>query len=132
MRCTFRTKRQILEAGLKAVGIQAIPSHGGYFLVGKLPDAKSTPTTPFTPTTPASIPLPGEPYDWTFMKKLAVEVGVVGLPVSPFISDHEGYPPMARFAFCKQDSTLESVRMKFISSLAVQDANSQNISILGI
>lgn len=48
-----------------------------------------------------------EPYDWAFCRTLAEEHRVVAVPASPFFcsADYQG-GPLARFAFCKQDSTL--------------------------
>ncbi len=51
-----------------------------------------------------------EPYDWQYCKTLAREVGVIGIPASPFFvpesSTYKKFGPMARFAFCKKDDTL--------------------------
>lgn len=102
LRQQFSSKREILEEGLRAVGIEPIPSNGGFFLMGKLPyysfidDVDSN-----------------EPYDYKFCRYLAKEYGVLAIPASPFFyHDMSGrLPPMARFAFCKKDKTvLEAAR----------------------
>jgi hypothetical protein len=41
LRAQFTHKRGILEAGLCAAGIEPLPSTGGYFLMGRLPDVPS-------------------------------------------------------------------------------------------
>ena len=106
MRQQFQTKRAILEEGLLSVGITPIASHGGFFLMGRLPI--------WDDLEPSVVP---EPYDWRFCRKLATEYGVIGIPASPFFSSTSSnsnsdestsldFGPMARFAFCKQDETL--------------------------
>ena len=64
-----------------------------------------------------------EPLDWTLCKRLATEYGVVGVPASPFYSSADyllepNSSPLARFAYCKQDSTLEeaSRRLRQVKS----------------
>jgi len=112
LRSQFKSKRVVLESGLKSIGIEPLQSRGGFFLLGKLPDA--------------SIPLKysnsDEPYDWKYCRMLANECGIVGIPASPFFSsginsgsvdysriskDH-----MARFAFCKKDQTMKVATQK--------------------
>ena len=59
--------------------------------------------------------LSSEPYDYKFCRYLAKEVGVLGIPASPFFVGANGQmTPMARFAFCKKDKTIAeaSARLK--------------------
>ena len=53
--------------------------------------------------------LTNEEYDWEFCKDLAIRKGVIGIPASPFQSENsmKMRGPMARFAFCKKDKTLQ-------------------------
>lgn len=91
--------------GLKAAGIEPVASHGGFFLMGRLPLHDDV-----THSLTSTYGSPSEPYDWRFCRKLAAEYGVIGIPASPFFSPGskvaEQLGPLARFAFCKQDETL--------------------------
>lgn len=54
-------------------------------------------------------------YDWEYCKYLAITKGVVGIPSSAFLSSTSSIHsigPMARFAFCKKDSTLVDASMR--------------------
>jgi kynurenine--oxoglutarate transaminase/cysteine-S-conjugate beta-lyase/glutamine--phenylpyruvate transaminase len=114
LRKQFVQKRQVLEAGLKAADITPLPSHGGYFLLGLLPQLPHLETF-------------SEPYDWSYLRMLAHEKKVVGIPASPFCSafylpgatDRKAslaqWPSMARFAFCKKDSTLLEAQRRLMS-----------------
>lgn len=54
-------------------------------------------------------------YDWEYCRDLAIKKGVISIPASPFFSNVEliaKLGPMARFAFCKKDSTLEQASRK--------------------
>lgn len=94
-------KRKIVEEGLKTVGIQPLPSQGGFFLMGKLPIRSDV---------SQRAKQNNEPYDWQYCKTLAREVGIIGIPASPFFTpgskSYEEFGLMARFAFCKKDDTL--------------------------
>lgn len=98
LRSQFQSKRSILEKGLQSIGIEPIESNGGFFLMGKLPNVNGLPR------------ISDELYDWAYCRHLATEYGVIGIPASPFFSNGDKsirmYGPMARFAFCKKDSTL--------------------------
>ncbi len=98
LRSQFQSKRSILEEGLQSIGIEPIESNGGFFLMGKLPKVNSLSR------------ISDELYDWAYCRYLATEYGVIGIPASPFFSNGDKsigmYGPMARFAFCKKDSTL--------------------------
>jgi len=100
----FASKRQILEAGLVAAGIDPMPSQGGFFLMGKLPILKDR-------DFPSDIHALDEPYDWKYLRHLVRQHAVVGIPASPFFSRNDydiqyHMSPLARFAFCKRDETL--------------------------
>ena len=103
LRLQFSSKRAKLEKGLRAAGMVPVPSHGGYFLMARLPN---------------NHPLVGEdgdePYDWRFCRMLAHEYGVIGIPASSFFATERQSLEVdgekawfARFAFCKKDKTIE-------------------------
>ena len=114
LRQQFLRKRDILEEGLRAVGIEPVVSHGGFFMMGKLPyykDLTVLTDLEMLSTTQEDNESNGfEPYDWQFCRKLASDYGVVAIPASPFFSPNsavaESFGPLARFAFCKTDETL--------------------------
>lgn len=100
LRSQFQSKRKILEDGLREAGIEPLESHGGFFLMGRLPMHEDVLEASRTSL---------QPYDWLFCTKLAKDYGVIGIPASPFFSSKESADkagPMARFAFCKKDETL--------------------------
>ena len=112
LRLQFSNKREQLEEGLIAAGLEPIPSQGGFFLMARLPSYPSLVETHSS-----------EPYDYRFCKYLAKEYGVLGIPASPFFSrsGKESVSPMARFAFCKKDKTIQEAarRLKHSSVLGV-------------
>jgi aspartate/methionine/tyrosine aminotransferase len=70
-----------------------------------------------------------EPYDWKYCKKLALKNKVIAIPASPFFSSTEyeqklKLPPLARFAFCKEDEALNiaSERLSMVKNI-----NQQNV-----
>ena len=91
-------------------------SHGGFFLMGKLPYYKDL--TVYTDLEMLSLDDKEssehglEPYDWQFCRKLASDYGVVAIPASPIFSVNssvaDSFGPLARFAFCKTDKTLQT------------------------
>lgn len=110
LRSRFSTKREILEEGLLAAGINPVPSYGGFFLMGQLPvDNKLSKSL--------NPEFRDEPYDWQYCRKLAEEYGVIGIPASPFFSSANyeksmKLGPLARFAFCKKDATMVEARKR--------------------
>lgn len=61
-----------------------------------------------------------EPYDWRYLKHLALSKGVVGIPASPFFSSQHyqrdnNLPPLGRFAFCKRDDTMLTAASRLMS-----------------
>ena len=79
-------------------------------------------TLPVLDEVQAECILTKEAYDWEYCRHLALTKGVIGIPASPFLSAgtttyKNTY--MARFAFCKKDSTLveASKRLSSKSSL---------------
>lgn len=83
-------KRDLLSAGLAKAGFTVSPSLGSYFVVA---DA-----APLGFTDAAA-----------FCRELPELAGVVGVPISAFVTDeHKGdYASLVRFAFCKRVDVLE-------------------------
>jgi kynurenine---oxoglutarate transaminase / cysteine-S-conjugate beta-lyase / glutamine---phenylpyruvate transaminase len=113
LRQQFLRKREILEEGLLAVGIEPVVSHGGFFMMGKLPyykDLEILDDLALLSSDDEAENYGYEPYDWKFCRKLAKDYGVVAIPASPFFSAEsevaDSFGPLARFAFCKKDETL--------------------------
>lgn len=119
LRQQFLRKREILEEGLRAVGIEPVVSHGGFFMMGRLPYYQDLEVLEDLAMLSADSEqdmdgeedrLGFEPYDWRFCRKLAADYGVVAIPASPFFSPDsevaDSFGPLARFAFCKKDETL--------------------------
>jgi aspartate/methionine/tyrosine aminotransferase len=100
LRLQFLKKRNTLEKGLLAVGIEPIASQGGFFVMGKLPETSLVDQYGFM----------DEPYDWRYCRLLIAKYGVSGIPTSTFFSPNsvtaKSIGPTARFAFCKKDKTI--------------------------
>jgi kynurenine--oxoglutarate transaminase/cysteine-S-conjugate beta-lyase/glutamine--phenylpyruvate transaminase len=105
LRSQFQNKRILLEKGLRSAGIEPLPSRGGFFLLAKLPTVSSSILETATQS--------DYPYDWKYCLMLAKSYGVVGIPASPFFQQEHSQErllklgPMARFAFCKTDETIQ-------------------------
>lgn len=83
----LRAGRDLLIAGLRDAGLEVSVPGGSYFVVA---DAR---------------PLGGDDAA-AFVRRLAVEAGVVGIPVSAFAASPERYAGLVRFAFCKRPEVL--------------------------
>ena len=106
----------ILEEGLIAAGIIPLESHGGFFLMAKLPVELNIQQL---------AGKSGDAYDWEYCRQLAYSHGIIGIPASPFISSTSSVHslgPMARFAFCKKDITLQEARNKLKQNSLLHDA----------
>lgn len=87
-RADYRRRRDLLVAGLQEIGFVVDPPQGTYFVLAD--------HTPF-----------GFGDDVAFVRHLISEVGVAAIPPSAFYDDPEGGKSHVRFAFCKDDATLE-------------------------
>ena len=86
---TLRSKRDRLEAGLRAAGFDVLPSAATYFL-----NADGTPL--------------GESDATSLCERLPLEAGVVAIPTSAFAADPAGPTrSLVRFAFPKGDAVLD-------------------------
>jgi kynurenine--oxoglutarate transaminase/cysteine-S-conjugate beta-lyase/glutamine--phenylpyruvate transaminase len=123
LRQQFYKKREILEEGLRAVGIEPLMSHGGFFMMGRLPYYEDLEIVNdlqhISIIGEKEMGHESEPYDWRFCRKLAIDYGVVAIPTSSFFtansSTAETLGPLARFAFCKKDETLIGARDRLIA-----------------
>ena len=86
----MQAKRDYLASALARIGFDVLPAHGTYFV-----------TTDFRP-------LGFNGTDEDFCRHITVEAGVTAVPVSAFYDSPDAAPRhLARFCFCKHDSTLE-------------------------
>jgi N-succinyldiaminopimelate aminotransferase len=83
----YARRRDLLRNALNAAGLTTLPAEGAYFLLAESPLAS----------------------DFDFCRYLTETVGVAAIPISAFYSKDHAHlaKPLARFAFCKQDRTLE-------------------------
>mmetsp|Transcript_15949 Transcript_15949/g.35297 ORF Transcript_15949/g.35297 Transcript_15949/m.35297 type:complete len:326 (+) Transcript_15949:133-1110(+) len=119
LRSQFSSKRAILEEGLVAAGMQPISSTGGFFLMAQLPEDQVLMRELQRELAQAGAGDFVEPYDWRYCRKLAAEHNVIAIPASPFFSrpdysQHYSLPPLARFAFCKRDVTLDEAKRRLM------------------
>lgn len=87
MRDDYRAKRDLLAGGLEAAGFEVYLPAGTYFLMAGHPQAGD---------------------DREFCRRLATEARVAAIPPSAFYSDPRRGAGMVRFAFCKDEATLQS------------------------
>ena len=105
LRSMLRSKRALLEEGVRKAGMLPMAGQGGITLMADT-SAIEVPERYLLETTPAAPD--GVPRDWALCRYLALEGGVIAIPASPFFSDgnkHLG-ANYVRFAFCKGDDTL--------------------------
>ena len=89
---SLQSKRDLLVAGLRDVGLPIAVPAGTYFVV-------------------ADVGVLGVTDALQFCRDLPRRVGVVGIPVSVFHDDVDAGATLVRFAFCKRDEVLlEAVR----------------------
>ncbi|WP_289018480.1 pyridoxal phosphate-dependent aminotransferase [uncultured Ornithinimicrobium sp.] len=84
----LQAKRDLLVGALARVGVPVAPSEGTYFVVADLAGH-------------------GVEDAVDFCRRMPVELGVVGVPVSVFCSDPAPVSSLVRFAFCKRDEVLQ-------------------------
>lgn len=86
MRSDYRAKRDLLAGGLAEAGFEIYTPEGTYFLMAGHPGAGD---------------------DREFCLQLIEKAGVVAIPPSVFYSDPADGADLVRFAFCKDEATLE-------------------------
>ncbi len=85
---SYRRRRDVLVRGLLDVGFAVRPPEGTYFILAD--------HTPF-----------GFDSDVAFCRHLIEHVGVAAIPPSAFYADPSHGRSLVRFAFCKEEATLE-------------------------
>lgn len=103
----YRRKAALLSKALKGAGLPVLASEGGYFLTVDV-SGVAVPQKYLDETSGAISTVT---HDWAFCRWLAIEHGILSIPVAPFYSadrrasgDCGSY---VRFAFCKTDETLQ-------------------------
>ncbi len=86
----LQAKRDLLSAGLEAIGFGVLPSSGSYFVVADI------------------TPLGFEGDDLAFCHHITAEAGVAAIPASAFYGGPSPPHHLVRFAFCKQERVLRS------------------------
>ena len=86
MRESYRRKRDVLATGLKRAGFDVYLPQGTYFLIAGHPQATD---------------------DRAFCRRLVEEARVATIPPSVFYDDPSAGSGLIRFAFCKDEATLE-------------------------
>jgi len=103
----YRRKAALLSSALDAANLPVVKSQGGYFLTCDV----SCVEVPQKYLDEVSLAMGPVSKDWAFCKWLAIDYGVLSIPVAPFFSKESRSRGDAgayvRFAFCKNDSTIE-------------------------
>jgi aspartate/methionine/tyrosine aminotransferase len=93
----YAKKRDLLVDGLVRAGLKPYVPAGTFFVVADCSSIRL----------PAQYAMMGVPRDWALARYLTCEVGVCGIPLSPFMSVAGGAGVFIRFAFCKSSEILE-------------------------
>jgi kynurenine--oxoglutarate transaminase/cysteine-S-conjugate beta-lyase/glutamine--phenylpyruvate transaminase len=98
-------KRDTLTAGLVAAGLRPIAPEGGFFIIADTSNV-AVPESYMSVSTKAC---PVMTRDWAFCRFLTLEHKVACIPPSAFFegADKAIAKNIARFAFCKEDASLE-------------------------
>lgn len=103
----YRRKASMLSKALAEASLPVVASQGGYFLTVDVSKV-SVPKKYLNEESAAISPVT---KDWAFCRWLAIEHGVLSIPVAPFFSPERRVNgesgAFARFAFCKSDKTIE-------------------------
>lgn len=91
MRDDYRAKRDLLGDGLQQAGFEVHQPQGTYFMLASHPEAGD---------------------DRAFCRRLVTEAGVAAIPPSVFYGTPNSGAGMVRFAFCKDEATLEEALMR--------------------
>ena len=102
----YAGKRAVLAAGLAAAGLPPMTTEGSFFIMADT-SAVDIPAEYLARTSAACGPVMRR--DWAFCTFLAHEVGVIAIPTSAFYDECDKHlaDGVARFAFCKEDASLE-------------------------
>ena len=97
---SYRRRRDLLVAALRATGFRCTPPEGAYYV---LADYSA---------------LSGED-DVAFARRLVVEHGVASVPGSSFFARPDPSRQLVRFAFCKTDDVLEEAARRLANARAL-------------
>lgn len=106
LRAQYTRKREMLAEGLRAAGLTPIIPEGGFFIMADT-SAVAVPESYMAEHSPACGDVMRR--DWAFCRFLCKEIGVAAIPPSAFYEDKDKdlARNLARFAFCKEDASLE-------------------------
>jgi len=110
LRATLQGKRDRLVDTLEDIGLNPVVPQGGYFaLADSLSEGSGLDPFQDLPTTPL-----GERADVQTCKWMTEHVGVTAIPVSPFYTAEHRHlgAALMRFAFCKDDDTLDTAMQR--------------------
>ncbi len=93
LKSQYQGRRDLLMAILADSGLPTLPVQGSYFLM-------------------SDITVAGYTSDIEFCRRLVTEVGVAAIPPSAFYLDPDSAPPLARFCFAKQATTMEAAAQR--------------------
>jgi aspartate/methionine/tyrosine aminotransferase len=95
----LEVKRDLLAAGLKAAGLDVLPSDGTYFISADF------------------RPLGFNGTDEEFCREITVRAKVAAIPLSAFYAPGADHTPrhLVRFCFCKQDSILKEAGARLLA-----------------
>jgi len=93
LRADYKAKRDYLLQAFEKLGIPCLKPAGGYFIL-------------------ADFTSLGWEDDITFAKQLITQLGVAAIPLSGFYHEKADTSVWLRFAFCKQQETLEKAVVK--------------------
>jgi len=106
LQASYARKRRVLADGLAAAGLRPVLPEGGFFIMADTTDVQVPPAY-MAHSSPACGPVMRR--DWALCRFLALEVGVAAIPPSAFYEERDKHlaAGVARFAFCKEDASLE-------------------------
>nr|QKY14876.1 pyridoxal phosphate-dependent aspartate aminotransferase (PLPAT) [Polytomella parva] len=96
-------KKELLESGLKKLGVPTLPGNGAYFLIADV----------------SRFLKPGE-TDVDFCQRLTVEGGVTLIPTSGFYVGPNPPRHLVRFCYCKDDSKIKAALERLEKYLPTQ------------
>lgn len=104
LRADYKAKRDYLLQAFEKLGIPCLKPAGGYFIL-------------------ADFTSLGWEDDIAFAKQLITQLGVAAIPLSGFYHEKTGNAVWLRFAFCKQQETLEKAvaKLQQIKNLKRED-----------
>lgn len=117
LREDYLKRRARMVSALDAAGIPSAKAQGGFFLLADIRDLCGA-NGPFGDVW-EEVSQEDEATDWTFCRAMAQKLGIVALPISPFMgpeASDDVRTRFVRFCFAKTDSTLDAAaeRLKLL------------------